>query len=226
MSMTALFPELCPAVQSGFTFPVALTEKYQPKRIHEFIGLERPRKQMTNLAKCPRNVGGWVFLGPSGTGKTSMAYALAREMNAEIHHIPAKDCTLETLSKVRYSCNYVPMAPYKKHLVIVDEADGMSVAAQESLLSELDGRDATPETIFVFTCNSVDRFTDRFLSRNRQIDFSSYGIAKAAADFIERVWDAETAALEPKPNFARIVKEANNNIRGALMSLELEIMAA
>lgn len=225
MSMTALFPDLGPSVQSGFAFPVSLTEKYQPQRIAEFIGLEKPRKLMQALANSPRNIGGWFFVGPSGTGKTSMAYALGREMNAEVHHIASQDCNLATLARVRYACNYVPMAPYRKHLVIVDEADRMSQPAQESLLSELDGTAATPETMFVFTGNSTDSLEPRFLSRCRVIEFSSYGIAKAASDFLERVWDAETG-IPDKPNFARIVKEANNNIRCALMNLELEIMAA
>jgi replication-associated recombination protein RarA len=172
-------------------------------------------------------VGGYLFVGPSGTGKTSMGYAVGREMNAEIHHIRAQECNLASIDRVRYSCNFVPMAPYDNHLVLVDEADQMSGPAQIALLSELDGTAATPRTKFVFTCNSTENFEPRFLSRCRIVEFSTYGLAPEAIALLERVWDAETGLTDgPKPNFARIVKEANNNIRGALMSLERDIDAA
>jgi hypothetical protein len=112
---------------------------------------------------------------------------------------------------------------YNFHMVLVDEADRMTEAAQIALLSHLDGTNPAPNTIYVFTCNSTDRLEQRFLSRLRPVDFSSYGIAKDAAGLLARVWSAETKAAAP--NFARIVKEANNNIREALMRLETELMA-
>ena len=61
------------------------------------------------------------------------------------------------------------------HLVLVDEADKMSNAAQLHFLSKLDATAFPPQTIFVFTCNTTDGLEARFLSRTRQIEFSSYG---------------------------------------------------
>jgi hypothetical protein len=45
-----------------------------------------------------------------------------------------------------------------------------------------------------------------------------------AATLLERVWDEEIQSPAEKPNFARIVKDAQNNIRGALMALESRLM--
>lgn len=110
------------------------------------------------------------------------------------------------------------------HLVLVDEADQMSPAAQLFLLSKLDSTAKLPNTIWIFTCNSTERFQDRFLSRVTTVEFSSYGIATDAAAMLQRIWDENTTA--PAPNFARIVKESNNNVRESLMKLELELMLA
>lgn len=226
-------------LQAALGFPESLTEKYRPQRIDDFAGLNaKPGKPGTlpkpgtkailrSLVRAPRDGGGWIFVGPSGTGKTSMGLALANEMNAELHHITSQNCNLETIERVWGKCHFVPMLPFSRHLILIDEADQMTRAAQIALLSKLDGMDQAPMTTVVLTCNSLDGLEQRFLSRNRPIEFSSYGIAKEATALLERVWDAETGLIGgPKPNFARIVKEANNNIRGALMSLELEIMAA
>jgi DNA polymerase III delta prime subunit len=114
----------------------------------------------------------------------------------------------------------------KYHLVLVDEADQMTPAAQLALLSKLDSTDAAPFTIWIFTCNDTTRLQDRFMSRCRMIEFSSYGISKEVTALLEKIWIAETGGAGDRPNFARICKEANNNVRAALMTLETEIMAS
>jgi len=40
------------------------------------------------------------------------------------------------------------------------------------------------------------------------------------------IWDKETGSPNERPNFQRIAKDSCNNVRDALMSLEVEIMAA
>ena len=211
--------------QTNLDFPVALTEKYRPRSIVEFIGLDKAKKLCSKLAERPFD-SAWLFIGPSGTGKTSLALALAASLPAEIHHIPSQECNLDNIERVRRTCQYVPMSGCKMHLVLVDEADRMSEAAQVSLLSKLDATNFPTNTIFIFTCNSSERLEPRFLSRLRTIEFSSYGIAKDATDLLARIWQNEAPAGALAPNFARIVKESNNNIRESLMKLETELMLA
>jgi hypothetical protein len=78
----------------------------------------------------------------------------------------------------------------------------------------------------VFTCNSTDALEKRFLSRCRTIEFSSYGMASEISNLLASIWDRETDNPVERPNFARLVKDSCNNVRDALMNLELEIMAA
>jgi DNA polymerase III gamma/tau subunit len=203
----------------------ALAEKYRPRAIAAFVGLPKPKTLCARLAAAPY-ASAWLFCGPSGTGKTTMALALAAAVPAELHHIPSQECNVENIARICARCQYVPMAPYRMHLVLIDEADQMSNAAQIALLSRLDSTNPPPNTIFVLTCNDKERFQARLLSRTRTIEFSSYGIAKDAVTLLEEIWRAEAPATATLPNFARIVKDANNNVREALMNLEMELLAA
>lgn len=209
--------------QPTFPFPQSLAEKYRPLTLDAFVGLEKQRRTFTKFAASPYP-SAWLFIGPSGTGKTTFALALADAISAELHHIPSQECNLENIERVRRTCQYVPRLGCKMHLILVDEADRMTDAAQVSLLSKLDATNFPPNTVFIFTCNAKDRLEARFLSRLRMVEFSSYGIAKAVAELLAYIWAIE-AGDAPAPNFARIVKDANNNVREALMSLEIELLA-
>jgi hypothetical protein len=100
----------------------------------------------------------------------------------------------------------------------------MTPAAQLALLSKLDATHAPPDTFWVFTCNATDGLEPRFLSRTRQIEFSSYGLANDAARLLESIWEREARGATT-PNFARIVRDSANNLPDALMCLETELLA-
>jgi DNA polymerase III gamma/tau subunit len=205
-------------------FPQPLSEKYRPQTIAEFVGLERPKKVLTAFCKRPTS-GAWLFLGPSGVGKSTMALALANELKAELHKIPSQKCTAAAIEDVVRMCWYAPMTPGGFHIVLADEADAMSNAAQLQLLSKLDSTDPAPNTIWIFTANDTERLERRFLSRCKTLDFSSYGMAGEIVTYLDKVWHAE-GGNGNCPDLARVVKESRNNVRDCLQTLEVELLAA
>ncbi len=148
--MASMFETHSIGSQSALDFPTPLATKYQPKRVADFL-CEKPRRIMSNFVRNPYP-SEWYFLGASGTGKTTMALAMASEIPAELHHIASKECTLETVNAIVKQGYYMPrMAndwkPCKLHLVLIDEADQMSYPAQLAFLSKLDATAKPPNTV-------------------------------------------------------------------------------
>jgi replication-associated recombination protein RarA len=216
-----MFPES----QPGLAFPKPLAEKYRPTAIADFIGLDKVKKILSAFSIRP-TVSAWVFVGPAGTGKTTMAQALCSAIKGEFHHIPSQKCDARAIDDVVRQCWYAPFHG-TFHVVVVDEADRMSDGAQLALLSKLDSTAAPPQTIWIFTCNQSDGLEKRFLSRCRVLEFSSYGMREDLAQLLSCIWCDETGRPidDKSPDFTRIAKDATNNVRTALMALELELLA-
>ena len=230
MTTTLLFPEMAP--DPTFDFPHTLAEKYRPRLISDFAGLrsnptatvDGPKDALTDFVARPCNRG-FLFVGPAGTGKTSMGMALATELQAFMHHIPAGLCTVDALAREIHSCHYCPPPGFKRHLILIDEADLMSQAAQDKCLSKLDGTDTVPDTVWVFTANATDRLHPRFLSRNKVLNFTNYAMQSDESALLERVWLSEMGPDAPRPNFAAISKASLGNVRHGLELLDGKISA-
>jgi DNA polymerase III gamma/tau subunit/predicted DNA-binding transcriptional regulator AlpA len=199
-----------------------LVEKYKPATLADFAGMERARLALANFAAAPYS-SAWLLVGPAGTGKTTMAFAAARQIGGEIYHLPAKACDLEAVNRVCGKCFYRPWQGNWNH-VIIDEGDQMSPAAQLAFLSKLDSTAAPPDTIFWFTANETRLLQPRFLSRCRKLTFDTAGLIEPGAALLAKIWQAEAAGA-PAPDFHAVMQAAGCNIREALMLLETEMLA-
>lgn len=224
--------------QNGFDYPMPLTEKYQPPKIADFIGLEGPKRLFANLLKAPRPVA-VLLVGPPGCGKTTLGLAFADELPGTLHHISSQKCDVATLDRLNESCQYCP-ARGRFHVVLVDEAEQMTDKAQLRFLSMLDGtaclkptfgggweRGTAPPIVWIFTCNGrgekgttpPSTFEPRFLSRCLVVACEKPEVAEIG-QFLRRVWQQEggdtSADLSP-------FTEGCDGIRDALTKLEVAL---
>lgn len=207
-------------------FPTPLTEKHRPKTVKGFIGLQKVKRIMEGFIARPYP-SAWLFLGPPGIGKTTMGLAIADQINAELHHVPSQNCNVDTVQEVTRQChsaafNFRTGQPCSWHVVLVDEGDRMTPAAQVSFLSLLDSTAMPPQTIFIFTCNSKTSLEDRFLSRCRVLNFGNDTLDGELEEYLKRIYRKEGGKYPIA--FVDLCKSCSYNVRDSLQKLELELM--
>jgi len=224
--------------QNGFEYPMPLVEKYRPRKIADFIGLEAPKRLLENLLNAPRPVA-VLLVGPPGCGKTTLAMAFAEELPGTLHHVSSQKCDVAALDRLNEMLAYYPSRG-KFHVVKVDEADQMTDKAQLQLLSRLDGtaslkpkfgggfeQGPAPQVIWIFTSNGrgekgttpPSTFEPRFLSRCLVVPCEKPDVAEIA-QFLRRIWAVEggSASADPFP-----LAETCDGVRDALTKLEVTL---
>ena len=203
-------------------FPMPLAEKYRPHAIADFVGLDKPKRILSKFAANPYQ-SAWLFVGPPGTGKTTMALALAETLRAEVHHIPSQQCIVANVEDVIRQCWYVPQSG-GFHLVLVDEADKMSNAAQLHFLVEARRHCFSTSDHFRLHLQHNRWARSTFPQSHAADRVFQLRLASEATRLLEAIWQREANGASA-PNFARIVKESSNNVRDALMCLETELLS-
>ena len=242
--MSVAFSMPTPATQSGLDFPQPLTEKYRPEKLGDFIGIPQAKREAAAIISRPVPNSAYLFAGESGTGKTTMALAIAKALNAQLHHLPARRASKDEIDRIFEAVHYTTWTGSNWHVVIADEWDLSRIDLQQAFLSILDStaglsgallgdwQPHPPQVIWIFTTNADpasvwtdSRFEPRFLSRVRIVPFSNYGIQRELAEYLRAVWNAETDSKNGNglPNFPRIAKELRGNVRACLMALEQQI---
>src|SRR5208282_1639267 len=192
-----------------------LEQKYRPRSISAFVGLEKPKRIFTNLLRRPRPCA-LLCEGPTGVGKTALALAFAEELPASLIHVPAKEFTVDRVREITREVRDYRPARGAWWEVLVDEFDTASIDAQEAMLSNVDGTSKLhdevgghaveldePPVIWILTTNNAENLERRLVGRCLPVSFSNYGVAAAFADRLREIWNIEAPGAE-EPNFGRI----------------------
>ena len=139
-----------------------LVEKYRPTNIDNYVGNESIKKSISNYIG-QNDIQNLIFYGPAGTGKTTLAKLIVKNIECDHLYINASDERgIETIrDKVSGFASTMSFKPLK--VVILDEADFLTIQAQASLRNVIETFSRT--TRFILTCNFIERIIDPLQSR-------------------------------------------------------------
>jgi len=139
-----------------------LVEKYRSSKLDEYVGNENIKKTISQYLD-QNDIQNLIFYGPAGTGKTTLAKLIVKNLDCSHLYINASDERgIDTIrDKVSSFASAASFSPLK--VVILDEADFLTIQAQASLRNVIETYSRT--TRFIMTCNFVERIIDPLQSR-------------------------------------------------------------
>ena len=172
---------------------IALYQKYRSSTFEEVVGQEYIVKSIKNAVKENKVGHAYLFCGPRGTGKTTMARLLAKAVNCENpENAPCEKCencvaansgthpdiieinaANEThVEDIRDLIERSRLAPMQgKHKVyIIDEVHQLSSAASSALLKTLE--EPPENVIFILATTDPQKLLSTIISRCQRYDFT------------------------------------------------------
>ncbi|NPA85982.1 MAG: replication factor C small subunit [bacterium] len=144
-------------------------EKYRPKTLDEIVGHEEIIKRLKAYAE-KKSIPNMIFAGPAGTGKTTAAICLAREIFGE--HFQDNFLELNASDerginvireKIKEFARTAPIGGAKFKIIFLDEASEMTPDAQQALRRIMEKY--ANVTRFILSCNYLSKIIDPIQSR-------------------------------------------------------------
>ena len=218
----------------------ALYRKYRSQNFSQLVGQEIVARTLKQAVEQDKISHAYLFSGPRGTGKTSVAKIFAKAMNCpnQVGGEPCNNCYIcqavtdgsledviemdaasnngvDEIRDIRDKSTYAPsIAQYKVY--IIDEVHMLSTGAFNALLKTLE--EPTPNVVFILATTELHKIPATILSRVQRFEFKSIK-TQEIRDHIFQILekegiDYETEAVEI------IARRAEGGMRDALSTLD------
>ena len=174
-----------------------LYRKYRPQEFKDVIGQEHVVKVLEGAIRLGNISHAYIFSGSRGTGKTSMARILAREIGTSANDLVEMDAAsnrgIDDVREIRESVNSLPFES-KYKVYIIDEVLMLTRDAWNAFLKPLE--DPPSHVIFIMATTELEKVPETVVSRCQTFTFKrpNQSILK---DFALSIAKREGATLEP-----------------------------
>ncbi|MDO8516590.1 MAG: replication factor C small subunit [Nanoarchaeota archaeon] len=145
------------------------TERYRPKKFDELIGQDEIVKRVKSLADS-MNIPHLLFAGPAGTGKSTLALIIVKELFGEswrdnfLELNASDERGIEVVrQKVKDFARTKAMGDVPFKVIFLDEADALTREAQQALRRTMENFTSTCR--FILSCNYSSKILDPIQSR-------------------------------------------------------------
>lgn len=178
---------------------IVLSRKYRPKSFNEIVGQEHIVNTLANAIQTNRVAHAYLFAGPRGVGKTSMARILSKALNCQKGptDVPCNKCSacesirngndidvleidgasnrgIDEIRSIRQNVGYAPaISRYK--IYIIDEVHMLTKEAFNAILKTLE--EPPGHVKFIFATTSPNRVPDTVQSRCQRFDFKNISVS-------------------------------------------------
>ena len=218
----------------------ALYRKYRSQTFSQLVGQEVVAKTLKHAVEQEKISHAYLFSGPRGTGKTSVAKIFAKAMNCpnQVAGEPCNNCYIcqavtdgsledviemdaasnngvDEIRDIRDKSTYAPsVAQYKVY--IIDEVHMLSTGAFNALLKTLE--EPTPNVVFILATTELHKIPATILSRVQRFEFKSIKI-QDIRDHIFQILEKEGIDYENEA-VEIISRRAEGGMRDALSILD------
>ena len=218
----------------------ALYRKYRSQTFSQLVGQEVVAKTLKQAVEQEKISHAYLFSGPRGTGKTSVAKIFAKAMNCpnQVGGEPCNNCYVcqavtngsledviemdaasnngvDEIRDIRDKSTYAPSVAHYK-VYIIDEVHMLSTGAFNALLKTLE--EPTPNVVFILATTELHKIPATILSRVQRFEFKSIR-TQDIRDHIFHILEKEGIAYETEA-VEIIARRAEGGMRDALSILD------
>jgi replication factor C small subunit len=194
-------------------------EKYRSENLEQYIGNDAVKARIADcIAK--NDIPHFIFAGSAGTGKTTLAKLIVKNIQCDYLYINASDENgIDIIrDKVKGFASTSSFKPLK--VVILDEADFLTQPAQAALRNLIE--EYSMVTRFVLTCNYIERLIEPLQSRCEIHILKPPTKSAVAKHICTNILDVEGVTYEIQ-DVAKVINELYPDVRSIIKVLQSNV---